>query len=328
MAGGIDVVSRKEKKRKRMRRRRVRRMISKGLSICAVIVLIWGTAYFAKEVFVHVRNGQTAAELRGLYMSPVYAEASTPTALVTEKPLTSVIPDEEGFAAEPTAASETTILPVISDVPLNEFQEQFLDLYSQNDDLIGWIHVNDTVDYPIVWREGDNDYYMDHDFYGNESQAGWIFLDKRNQNDMSDDQLLIYGHNMRLGDMFGELDLYRDLEYVRAHPIIEIQSVWEAEPRKYVIIALYDASMNKSHDSYIKITNFNFENREAKEEYIAAVCERSIFELPCDASADDQLVTLVTCSYSHPNGRFLVVARELRDDETEEAIIEQFNQLQ
>ena len=145
--------------------------------------------------------------------------------------------------------------------------------------------------------------------------------------EMTDDHLLIYGHNMRVGTMFGELDRFRELDYLCDHPIIEIQSIYDEEPTKYVIIAIFDASMNKSHSTYIKITRFNFEIPEEKQSYIDSICARSIFDLPCDATADDQLVTLVTCSYSHPNGRLLVVGRELREDETVEQITEMYRDL-
>ena len=206
-------------------------------------------------------------------------------------------------------------------------QEQFYELFERNNDLVGWIYVNSDIDYPIVWLDEDNDFYMNHDYDKNVSDDGWIFLDKRNASDMNDDQLLIYGHNMRAGTMFGELDRYRQLDYVSAHPIIELQSIYDAEPRKYVIISLFDASMNKDHNTYIKITNFNFETPEDKQDYIDAVLSRSLFELPCSATYADQLVTLVTCSYSHPNGRFLVVARQLHDDETADHITSMYSEL-
>ena len=159
------------------------------------------------------------------------------------------------------------------------------------------------------------------------SNSGWIFLDKRNAQLMDDDHLLVYGHNMRLGDMFGDLDKYRELDYVQENPIIEIRSAYYPEPKKYVIMSLFDASMNKSHSTYVKITRFNFDTPEEKDAYISEMERRSIFNLPCDTTAEDQLVTLVTCSYSHPNGRFLVVARELRPDETEEQIMQMFAEL-
>ena len=129
---------------------------------------------------------------------------------------------------------------------------------------------------------------------------------------------------MKNGTMFGELDRYRKGEYLSQYPVITIQSAWESEPRKYVLISLFDASMNRSDPSYIKIIRTTFEKPEDKEAFIAEMCERSFFDIDLETTAEDQLVTLVTCSYTHNNGRFLLFARELHEDETEEQILEAF----
>jgi len=312
---------RKQMSRKQMYRKMCRK-VSNVLSVCAVIVLVGCVAYLVKEISEYLNSKQTIANLRKLVANPVSVEESVSAERSAKESAVSA-----GAAVTGIPAAESVVSAEIGDETAHEYQEQFEKLHRLNNDLVGWIYMNESIDYPIVWRTGDNDYYMSHDFYGNESQAGWIFLDQRNANDMSDDQLIIYGHNMRLGEMFGELDLYRDLEYVAKHPIIKIQRAWEPEPRKYVLISLFDASMNKENSSYIKITKFNFENAESKSEYIADICQRSMHDLPCEATADDQLIMLVTCSYSHPNGRFLVIARELREDETEENIKELFAQI-
>lgn len=210
-------------------------------------------------------------------------------------------------------------MPVAVDTPAQrQLQSAFEELYAQNSDLIGWIKMADSVDYPVLWR--DNSFYMDHDFYGQYSQAGSIFLDARNGVDMNDSAMLIYGHNMRSGEMFGDLDDYRDTKYLKKYPVISLQNAWESEPRKYVLISLFDASMNKSDPSYIRIVRTSFESDAEKEGFIEEMRARSIYDIPVEAGAEDQLLTLVTCSYSHDNGRFLLFARRLRDGETEESI--------
>lgn len=210
-------------------------------------------------------------------------------------------------------------MPVAVDTPAQrQLQSAFEELYAQNSDLIGWIKMADSVDYPVLWR--DNSFYMDHDFYGQYSQAGSIFLDARNGVDMNDSAMLIYGHNMRSGEMFGDLDDYRETKYLKKYPVISLQNAWESEPRKYVLISLFDASMNKSDPSYIRIVRTSFESDAEKEGFIEEMRARSIYDIPVEAGAEDQLLTLVTCSYSHDNGRFLLFARRLRDGETEESI--------
>lgn len=216
--------------------------------------------------------------------------------------------ESNGPAVDPTASPEP------------ELQQAFAELYAQNNDLVGWLQVCDHIEEPVLWR--DNSFYMDHDFYGQSSTSGSIFLDERNGQAMQDDLLLLYGHNMKSGAMFGDLDLFRNQEYLAAYPIIRLQSAWEAEPRQYAIFSLFDASMNSDDPSYIQIRRFDFAGDEEKQEFIDELCARSIFDIPLEVDAQDQLVMLVTCSYSHDNGRFLIVARELREGETLDSITE------
>lgn len=282
----------------------------KVITMLAVFMLLSSSAMLIYEVSMDMRATEATNRVQALYYGNTAQAESAENTEPTEAPT------EEAYEM-PMLSPEEVLEPVL--------QPQFEELYAQNNELIGWIKVDDIIDYPIVWRENDNDFYMDHDFFGEYSQAGWIFLDKRNAIEMTDDNMLIYGHNMKNGDMFGELDRYRELDYFIERPFIEIQNAWEVEPRKYVIISMFDASMNKSDSSYIKITHFNFELPEEKQAFIDRLCKRSFFDIPVETTAEDQLVILVTCSYSHNNGRLLVVARELREDETEQQILDAYS---
>ena len=89
----------------------------------------------------------------------------------------------------------------------------FDDLRQINSDIKAWLTVRGTkVDYPVVQGE-NNIYYMNKDVYKETSLAGSIFLDSRNRGDFSDPYLLIYGHHMDRGLMFGDLDLFKDGEF-------------------------------------------------------------------------------------------------------------------
>ena len=350
-------------KRRTRRRRRMLRALQNCMTVLCVLVLVAGSVYFVNEKLERDRVKSTNEDLRALFYGK---ETAQPPVEATVAPVVEVTPtpavESEAVALvrkprqNPDAAqlsltaeaeepqSELVALsaventpnpfempaafdmPIAVDTPIERvLQSQFEALYAQNSDLIGWIKMADSVDYPVLYR--DNSFYMDHDFYGQYSQAGSIFLDARNGMYMNDSAMLIYGHNMRSGEMFGDLDEYRETKYLCKYPIISLQSAWESEPRQYVLISLFDASMNKSDPSYIKIVRTAFETDEEKQAFIDEMRARSIYKIPLEADANDQLLTLVTCSYSHDNGRFLLFARELRDDETEESIMEQFKSL-
>ena len=281
---------------------RVTRGIAWVVLLACVISLCW---LWTQEK----RAEQLNQSLKDQYHSSLNAEATA------EK--------EESFgealvkrlSAPYIAAAEE--MPAVVDIPL-VIQETFTELYAQNNDLAGWLMVGEHIEEPVLYR--DNSYYMDRDYNGNYSQSGSIFLDEKDSLQMVDDALLLYGHNMRSGMMFGDLDDFRERSYVAKYPIIKLHSIYEEEPREYVIFTMFDASMNSGDASYIKIRQFNFETEEEKQAYIDELSARTIFELPVEAEASDQLVMLVTCSYSHDNGRFLVVARELREGETAESV--------
>ena len=82
-----------------------------------------------------------------------------------------------------------------------------------NSDIRAWLTVNNTrIDYPVV-KAGDNVYYMSRDIYRNPSLAGSIFLDYRNSGYFDQRYLVMYGHHMENGLMFGDLDLFLDPDF-------------------------------------------------------------------------------------------------------------------
>lgn len=92
----------------------------------------------------------------------------------------------------------------------------------ENPDTIGWIKVPDTnIDYPIV-QGTDNDFYLNHDFYGKESVGGAIYLDFESQGDFVGRNNILYGHNMKNGSMFKDVIHYKDEEYFKEHQYFSI----------------------------------------------------------------------------------------------------------
>ena len=306
------------------------------LKVCSTIVLIMGCVYFGVLILADKHVKKVNSNLQDQFSTAQNTVTELPTATQAPQQLASAATNVP--TAEPTATAEPADTavpaqqnldaqqPVVTEPAVPVLQPQFEQLYAQNSDLIGWIKAAKDIDLPILYR--NNEFYMDHDFYGAYSSAGSIFLDERNNPDMSDDHMLIYGHNMKNGSMFGTLKAYRDVSFLRQYPIISVQYAWESEPRKYVLVSLFDASMTPSDPSYIKITRFNFDTPDEKQSFIDAMLAKSTYDIPLDVDADDQLITLVTCSYTHDDGRYLLTARQLREDETEEQIMQLFSQVQ
>ena len=101
-------------------------------------------------------------------------------------------------------------------------QVDFATLQADNSDVVGWIYIPDTnVNYPVL-KGSSNQVYLTLDFRGNWSIAGSIFMDVLCSSDFSDQETMIYGHNMHNGAMFGRLKKFEDAKYLEAHKDVYI----------------------------------------------------------------------------------------------------------
>ena len=116
-------------------------------------------------------------------------------------------------------------------------KEQPVRLKELSADCIGWLTIDGTkIDYPVM-QGRDNNEYLNKDPYGDYSLTGSIFLDARNQADLTDGYLLIYGHHMEAGGMFGALDAFADPRYFAAHrtgSLTTDEAVWQIELFAYL----------------------------------------------------------------------------------------------
>jgi sortase B len=177
-------------------------------------------------------------------------------------------------------------------------------LSSINPDFVGFISVQDTdINYPIVQR--DNAYYLTHDFYGEINSHGAIFLDETCQ--IQDQVILIHGHHMRDGTMFGGLKQYRKSDFRKNHESIYLD--WGDGERQYRIFAV--ALIDLTQEDY-----FHYEilpdTSEEKETYLKRLKSNALWYGDIDAKAEGQIVLLSTCEYGTQEQR-LVVAAILND---------------
>lgn len=200
-----------------------------------------------------------------------------------------------------------------------EYLAKFADLYSINPDIQGWLSIEGTsFSYPVVQSSqdtSDSQYYLRRNFSGNYSDHGVPFLDYRASIKDPSDNLVIYGHNMRDGQMFEELLQYKNLDYYRSHPIIRFDSVYEEA--EYKVVAMFITNTLNIHGDIFDYHNFiNAESDEDFDRYLYSIQIRSILNTGVDVGPGDQLLTLSTCSYEFKGARFVVVARKVRDGES------------
>lgn len=184
-----------------------------------------------------------------------------------------------------------------------EFTIDFAHLEQVNPEVNGWVWIYDTVvNYPLVQSGINNDAYLAKTYDGTRNSSGSIFMDYRNSGDYSDDNTVIYGHNMKNGKMFAVLKKFQNQEFYDGHREFYIMTA--EGNRRYEIISMFQT------DALSDIYDRNFASREAKEAWLAKVVRRSAILSPFTATADDDFVTLSTCvSGDDYRARFVVIGR-------------------
>lgn len=188
--------------------------------------------------------------------------------------------------------------------------EKINDLYKQNNDLVGWLKINDTnIDYPVMYIKGE-DYYLHRDFYKKYYSAGTLFVDKYNEVNPRDTNLIIYGHNMSNGTMFHDLLKYKSEEFYNNHKNIIFYNL--EEKQVYEIVAVFLSKIYNVDDTNFKFYKFyNASNESEYFDFIKNIQKLSLYDTNVTPCFNDELITLSTCEYSTENGRFVVVARKI-----------------
>ena len=232
--------------------------------------------------------------------------------------------DQEPAPTEPSTEATTEITEAPTEESTEEstepeetepqMLEHMAELYAQNPDIVGWIRIEGTqLDYPVMYTPDDEEKYIRADFEGNVDLSGLPFIDMDCSVDPESQALIIYGHNMKDGTGFRTLLSYEKKEFLEEHPTIYYSTLYEE--RTYEVLAMfYDQIYLKS------ATNFKFYqfiDPETEEDFLEGIeyfQKKSIHKTDVTAEYGDSLLTLVTCAYHVDNGRYVVVARQVKED--------------
>lgn len=179
-------------------------------------------------------------------------------------------------------------------------------VYEKNNDFAGWIRIENTgINYPVMQTPNNSDYYLNHGFDREYSDFGVPYIDGKCVIGKSNN-LIVYGHNMNDGSMFGNLCSYSDYEYFKTHRYIYFDTMEES--KKYVIVASFICDLDTEVFAYNQYTDMN---RNEFETFKSEIENRQLYNTNEGIEYGDELLTLSTCEYSHRNGRFVVVAKEV-----------------
>lgn len=216
-------------------------------------------------------------------------------------------------------AAETVIVPETKRVSGKQQEEPEQPspleiLYSENNDLYGWIKIEGTrIDYPVMYTPDDPEYYIDHNFDGKKTKSGVPFIGEGFSE--SGMHTIIYGHNMKNGTMFAALTDYSRNEFFQEHPIIEFDTL-EGTGQYEIISAFYSRVYYQNETNVFRYYNYTDLSDEGTfEEYISKAKAASMFDTGVTAEYGDEILTLSTCSYNTANGRFVVIARKITEED-------------
>ncbi len=177
-------------------------------------------------------------------------------------------------------------------------------LINQNKDTVGWINVNNTnINYPFVQTK-DNKYYLKHAFDRSWNEAGWVFLDYRNNKDFSSRNNIIYGHSRLDKTMFGSLRnvLNDDWYNNKSNHVIRLST--QSENTMWQVFSVYKIL----EESYYITTDFSDDTEYSK--FLKTIKNRSVHDFGVGVSSDDKILTLSTCSSN--NKRIVVHAKLIK----------------
>jgi sortase B len=188
-------------------------------------------------------------------------------------------------------------------------QAHYRELDERNKDLVGWLRIFGTnVDYPVMQTPGERDYYLHRDFDRRSSAPGTLFASDISDIDKPSDVIIIFGHMMKSGAMFGGLKEYTSASYMREHQQIRFDTL--AEERYYKIFSVFTEAVNTGEASEFKYYSASdFTDERDFDDFIAQVKSNELYDTEENIVYGEEILALSTCEYTHADGRLVILAK-------------------
>lgn len=195
-------------------------------------------------------------------------------------------------------------ITIIENEDTYKYEIDFASLKKENPDTVAYLKVNNTnIDYIIV-RGNDNNYYLKHNFYKEYNVAGWIFSDYKNKFDGTDKNIVIFGHNMKDGSMFGTLTNILNKAWQENKDNLQVVLATEKGTSLYEVFSVYSIL---PEEYYI---NTEFTNDDEYSKFLKKIKNRSVYNYDVDITSSDNILTLSTCT-GNGKKRIVLHARKI-----------------
>ncbi|MDR0357448.1 MAG: class B sortase [Clostridiales Family XIII bacterium] len=199
-----------------------------------------------------------------------------------------------------------------------DIAEKYRILLKRNADFVGWLRVYDTdIDYPVMQTPREQEYYLHRNFDKEYSRAGTLFAAAGGDIGRPSDVIIVYGHKMKNGSMFGKLSKVSDPDFYEGHRFIRFDTL--NERRSYLIFCVYKTAVNTGEASeYRYYDRVDFEDEAAFDDFIAEAERRQYFDTGVRATYGDEILLLSTCEGAGDNGRLVAMAKRIPNEEAPE----------
>ena len=180
--------------------------------------------------------------------------------------------------------------------------KRYMSLLDVNSDLVGWVSVPGTIMIILLYRPTTMIFTSDG-ISISRLPAGAIFMDYRSDSKGQGRHTILYGHHMRNGTMFKELEKYKNAEFFEQNGYVRFDTLFAEIEWEVFSVYITDTTF-----PYIQVS---FSSDEEYVDFIKRIQNKSIYQKDIELNAEDQILTLSTCTYEYDDARFVVHARRI-----------------
>ena len=169
-----------------------------------------------------------------------------------------------------------------------------------------------SCNYPVMQSLDEPNFYLKHGFDRGYTDYGCPYVGENCDVSKPSDNLIIYGHHMKNGSMFSDLEKFKKKDFWEEHKTVSFNTLYEKQT--YEVIAVFKTVVYTGSANEFKYFQFSdAKTPEQFDEYIAKCKEKALYDTGVSAEYGDKLITLSTCEYSNTNGRLVLVAKRVVD---------------
>lgn len=219
------------------------------------------------------------------------------------------------------------------------FQPQIKEAREKNEDIVGWLKIDDLeIDGAVVQAENNKRYERQNE-WKQYSWTGSYFADYEcnlTGREQLSKNTVIYGHNVHFddnkdGERFSQLFHFTDIDFAKEHPYLYFSTYDPAAAQdgktpseNDMVWQIFSVFYTTTDFNYIQVTK-DFQNPDSGEitdaqlmNIITEAQKRSEYVYDVPVTAKDKILTLSTCSYRYgkrDDVRFVVMAKLLAPGE-------------